>query len=146
VEKHGIPTAHLEIPLVTRTQGLDLLCHLKCSHIKILLSGVVFLADLAVLLSAFRTWGGSLDRRVKLSLRAPAQMGWHRMEHKRWDKPSIILHQGARSRGYKRREREEESRFVSPPSPLCESPSFRGKALDLPFIDARRGSRCTMGV
>jgi hypothetical protein len=26
--------------------------------------------------------GGSLDRRVKLSLRAPAQMGWHEMEHK----------------------------------------------------------------
>jgi hypothetical protein len=43
-----------------------------------------------------------LDRLVKL-LRAPAQMGWRRMEHKRWDKPCIILHQGAaRSRGYKR--------------------------------------------
>jgi hypothetical protein len=26
--------------------------------------------------------GGSLDRRVKLSLRAPAQMGWREMEHK----------------------------------------------------------------
>jgi hypothetical protein len=26
--------------------------------------------------------GGSLDRRVKLSLRAPAQMGWCKMEHK----------------------------------------------------------------
>jgi hypothetical protein len=49
VEKHGIPTAHLEIPLVTRTPGSDLLCHLKCSQIKILLSGVVFLADLVVL-------------------------------------------------------------------------------------------------
>jgi hypothetical protein len=31
-------------------------------------------------LSVFRT-RGSLDRRVK-SLRAPAQMGWHGMEHK----------------------------------------------------------------
>jgi hypothetical protein len=49
VEKHGIPTAHLEIPLVTRTPGSDLLCHLKCSQIKILLSGVLFLADLAIL-------------------------------------------------------------------------------------------------
>jgi hypothetical protein len=49
VEKHGIPTAHLEIPLVTRTPGSDLLCHLKCSQARILLSGVVFLADLAVL-------------------------------------------------------------------------------------------------
>jgi hypothetical protein len=26
--------------------------------------------------------GGSLDRPVNLSLRAPAQMGWHKMEHK----------------------------------------------------------------
>jgi hypothetical protein len=49
VEKHGIPTAHLEICLVTRTPGSDLLCHLKCSQVRILLSGVVFLADLAVL-------------------------------------------------------------------------------------------------
>jgi hypothetical protein len=49
VEKHGIPTAHLEIPLVTRTLGSDLLCHLKCSQVRILLSGVVFLADLVIL-------------------------------------------------------------------------------------------------
>jgi hypothetical protein len=49
VEKHGIRTAHLEIPLVTRTPGSDLLCHLKCSQVRILLSGEVFLADLAVL-------------------------------------------------------------------------------------------------
>jgi hypothetical protein len=40
--------------------------------------------------------GGSLDRRVK-SLHAPAQMGWRGMEHKRWDNPCIILHQGCRS-------------------------------------------------
>jgi hypothetical protein len=40
--------------------------------------------------------GGSLDRRVK-SLRAPAQMGWRGIEHKRWGKPCIILHQGCRS-------------------------------------------------
>jgi hypothetical protein len=45
VERHGIPTAPLEVPLVTA----DLLCHLKCSQVIILLSGVVFLADLAVL-------------------------------------------------------------------------------------------------
>jgi hypothetical protein len=31
VENHGIPTAHLKIPLVIRTPGSDLLCHLKCS-------------------------------------------------------------------------------------------------------------------
>jgi hypothetical protein len=49
VEKHGIPSTHLEIPLVTRTPGSGLLCQLKCSQVRILLSGVVFLADLAVL-------------------------------------------------------------------------------------------------
>jgi hypothetical protein len=49
VEKHGIPTASLEIPLVTRTPGSNLLCHHKCSQVRILLIGVVFLADLAIL-------------------------------------------------------------------------------------------------
>jgi hypothetical protein len=49
--------------------------------------------------------GGSLDRRVNLSLRVPAQMGWCEMEHKWGNEPCIILHQGARSRGYKRCER-----------------------------------------
>jgi hypothetical protein len=51
VEKHGIPIAYLEIPLVTRTRGADLLCHIKCSQVRILLSGVVFLTDLAILSS-----------------------------------------------------------------------------------------------
>jgi hypothetical protein len=49
VEKHGIPSTSLAIPLVTRTPGSDLLCQLRCSQVKILLSGVVFLADLTVL-------------------------------------------------------------------------------------------------
>jgi hypothetical protein len=31
VEKHGILSTPLEIPLVTRTPGSDLLCQLKCS-------------------------------------------------------------------------------------------------------------------
>ena len=48
VEKHGIPSTPLAIPLVTRTPGSDLLCQLKCSQVRILLSGVVFLVDLAV--------------------------------------------------------------------------------------------------
>jgi hypothetical protein len=33
---------------------------------------------------------GSLDRRVKMSLRAPAQMGWREMEHK-GGKPRLVL-------------------------------------------------------
>jgi hypothetical protein len=39
--------------------------------------------------------GGSLDRRVKLSLRAPAQMGWREMEHKGGENVArVILRQG----------------------------------------------------
>jgi hypothetical protein len=39
--------------------------------------------------------GGSLDRRVKLSLRAPAQMGWRKMEHKGGKTAArVILRQG----------------------------------------------------
>jgi hypothetical protein len=59
--------------------------------------------------------GGSLDRRVNLSLRAPAQMGWREMEHK--GKARLVLSQTRgcdRSRGYKHsRERERVSLFVS---------------------------------
>jgi hypothetical protein len=50
----------------------------------------------------------------------------------------------ARSRGYRRsraRESEPVRQLVLPRDP----PLPRMKALDLPFIDARRGSRCTMG-
>jgi hypothetical protein len=45
-------------------------------------------------LSAFRA-RGSLYRRVKLSLRVPAQMGWREMEHKRGRTAArVILRQG----------------------------------------------------
>ena len=61
------------------------------------------------------TPGGSLDRRVKLSLRVPAQMGWREMEHKGETRLVLSRTRGcARSRGYKRsRERERVSLFVS---------------------------------
>jgi hypothetical protein len=48
----------------------------------------------------------------------------------------------ARSRGYKR-SRGRESELVRQPV-LPRDPRMR--ALDLPFIDARRGSKCTMGM
>jgi hypothetical protein len=67
-------------------------------------------------------------------------MGWREMEHKGENAARVILRQGdALIVGVTSvRERERVSLFVS---------SFsRMKALDLPFIDARRGSRCTMGV
>jgi hypothetical protein len=62
--------------------------------------------------------GGSLDRRVKLSLRVPAQMGWREMEHKGGKRGSCYPAPGgcARSRGYKRsRGRERESEPVRQP-------------------------------
>jgi hypothetical protein len=37
---------------------------------------------------------GSLDRRVKLSLRVPAQMGWREMEHKGENAARVILRGG----------------------------------------------------
>jgi hypothetical protein len=91
--------------------------------------------------------GGSLDRRVNLSLRVPAQMGWREMEHKGGKRGSCYPAPGgcARSRGYKRSREGERERACSSARSSPAQPS-RMKALDLPFIDARRGSRCTMGV
>jgi hypothetical protein len=71
--------------------------------------------------------GGSLDRRVKLSLRVPAQMGWREIEHKGGKRGSCYPAPGgcARSRGYKRsREREGEPvrQAVLPRDPPHEGP------------------------
>jgi hypothetical protein len=82
-----------------------------------------------------------------LSLRAPAQMGWHEMEHKGGKTAArVILRQGdALAVGVtsvREGEREGASSSARPPA---RRPS-RMRALDLPFIDARRGSRCTTGV
>ena len=62
------------------------------------------------------TPGGSLDRRVKLSLRVPAQMGWREMEHKGENVARVILRQGdALVVGVTSvREGERVSLFVSP--------------------------------
>jgi hypothetical protein len=38
--------------------------------------------------------GGSLDRRVNLSLRVPAQMGWREMEHKGENAARVTPRQG----------------------------------------------------
>jgi hypothetical protein len=71
--------------------------------------------------------GGPLDRRVNLSLRAPAQMGWRGMEHKWGNEPYIILHQGARSRGYRpcERGRVAESERERGSGPCSSSPAVR---------------------
>jgi hypothetical protein len=82
----------------------------------------------------------------KLSLRAPAQMGRRETEHKEGENRGFVLScaQGgcACSRGLQAFVRERESLSVSPSSRAATS---RTRALDLPFIDVRRGSRCTMG-
>jgi hypothetical protein len=51
VEKHNIPTVLLKAPLLTRCPGGDIKCQLGCSWVRIILSGVEFLADLIVLKS-----------------------------------------------------------------------------------------------
>jgi hypothetical protein len=87
----------------------------------------------------------------KLSLCVPAQMGRREMEHKGEIKrePWLVLScaQGgcACSRGLqalaRERERERDCPSAHPPA----RPPLRTRALDLPFIDVRRGSRCTIG-
>jgi hypothetical protein len=57
--------------------------------------------------------GGSVSQPVNLSLRAPAEMGWREMEHKGKRSSYYLAPGGARSRGYKRRERERERECVS---------------------------------
>jgi hypothetical protein len=70
------------------------------------------------------------------SLRAPAQMGWRGMEHKRGTSLVLSCTRGAaRSRGYKRvaRERERDIEFVrrfprvNPPQGGPGPPFYRGK-------------------
>jgi hypothetical protein len=86
------------------------------------------------------------------------------MEHKRGNEAYVILRRGARSRGYKRRERQREFGLVvrclswppprlsysaylrSSPSPcVCPSLPLR-KALDIPFYRYKEMPSCTMGV
>jgi hypothetical protein len=72
----------LETPEAEQRPGLNRL--LETTHLE--LNGKLFVNT-----QQAPTWrtncrcfgpGGSLDRRVNLSLRAPAQMGWRKMEHK----------------------------------------------------------------
>jgi hypothetical protein len=85
----------LEAPEVEQRPGLKRL--LETTHLE--LNGKLFVNT-----QQAPTWrancrrfdlGGSLDRRVKLSLRAPAQMGWREMEHKGGKTAArVILRQG----------------------------------------------------
>ena len=51
MEKHSIPTILLKLPLLTCTPRADILCPLGYTRVRIILSGVEFLADLVVLKS-----------------------------------------------------------------------------------------------
>jgi hypothetical protein len=92
----------------------------------------------------------------KLSLRVSAQMGRRETGHEggrtvRGNRGlRVVLHPGRMDAlavgGYKRsrvRERESESLMRRPVLPRGQP--FRTRALDLPFIGVRRGSRCTIG-
>jgi hypothetical protein len=54
------------------------------------------------------------SRPLNLSLRVPAQMGWRKMKHKGGMRLVLSRTGGARSRGYKRRERERVCSFARP--------------------------------
>jgi hypothetical protein len=99
--------------------------------------------------SAFRPRGVS-GPTSKLSLRVPAQMGRRETKHKGGNNKGnrgLVLScaQGgcACSRGLQAFAREGERAYVSARPPA--RPPSRMRALDLPFIDVRRGSRCTTG-
>jgi hypothetical protein len=121
-EYHVVPAIEgheLETPETEQRPGLKRL--LETTHLE--LNGKLFINT-----QQAPTWrvncrrfdpGGSLDRRVKLSLRVPAQMGWHKMEHN-GGKPRLVLSRArggcACSRGYKRpRGRERECEPVRQP-------------------------------
>jgi hypothetical protein len=124
-EYHVVATVEgheLETPKTEQRPGLKRL--LETTHLE--LNGKLFVNT-----QQAPTWhancqcfdprGGSLDRRVKLSLRAPAQMGWREMEHKGEKHGSCYpAPKGgyACSSGYKRSRgrRESVSLFVSPSS------------------------------
>jgi hypothetical protein len=101
----------LETPEAEQRPGLKRL--LETTHLE--LNGKLFVNTQQALPGTptvgVSTPGGSLDRRVNLSLRVPAQMGWREMEHKGENAARVAPRQGgcACSRGYKRsRERESE--------------------------------------
>jgi hypothetical protein len=107
--------------------------------------------------------GGSLGRRVKMSPRAPAQMGRRetereggktgsRSERERWKSRGLRVCPTPRSGalavgGYKRPRGRGSERPHASACPILfpARPTLCKRALVLPFIGVRRGSRCTMG-
>jgi hypothetical protein len=151
----------LETPEAEHRPGLKWL--LKSTHLE--LNGKVFVNT-----QQAPTWrdncrrfgpGGSLDRLVNLSLRAPAQMSWCEMEHKGGMRLVLsctrVLVGGVTSVARERareskRERERVRPCSSSPVPLsCVYSSFHAAppprgALDTPFYRHKEMPSCTMGV
>jgi hypothetical protein len=87
----------------------------------------------------------------KLSLRVPAQMGRREMEHKRGEnskgklRPSCCPAPRADALAVGGHKRSRGRERDCPPARSPARPPSRTRAMDLPFIDVRRGPRCTMG-
>jgi hypothetical protein len=122
---HSLPSQMMRKILVMMQEMLLKLRQSRCLllHLLLSLSNTGSLVQ-AILTHIFKTCcrrfdpGGSLDRRVKLSLCVPAQMGWREMEHKGENAARVILRQGdALAVGVTSvREGERASLFVSPSS------------------------------
>jgi hypothetical protein len=138
----------LETPETEQLPGLERL--LETTHLE--LDGKLFVNT-----QQAPTWrtncrrfnpGGSLDRRVNYRcVSQPVWVGTRRdTRGKKGNRGSCCPAPRADALavgGYKRsRERERACSSARPPA----RPPSRTRALDLPFIDVRRGSRCTMGV
>jgi hypothetical protein len=115
----------LETPEAEQRPGLKRL--LEATHLE--LNGKLF-----VNMQQSPTWrancrrfdpGGSLDHRVKLSLRVLAQMGWREMEHKGEKRGSCYPAPGgcARSRGYKHSRGRESEPVRQPVLPRDDPPA-----------------------
>jgi hypothetical protein len=115
----------LEAPEAEQRPGLKRL--LETTHLE--LNGKLFVNTQQAL-----TWrancrrfdpGGSLDRRVKLSLRVPAQMGWREMEDKGENTARVILRQGDALAVGVTSVRERESEPVRQPVLPRDPPAWR---------------------
>jgi hypothetical protein len=104
--------------------------------------------------------GGVPGPTSKLSPRAPAQMGRRETEREggeSWRETGVkgethglrvcpTPRSGALALGgYKRPRGREREAYASAVPSFPARPTLRKRALDLPFIGVRRGSRCTMG-
>jgi hypothetical protein len=152
--------------LVFRLQLIKTNHHSQLRHRPDAARGLAMRSTTPVCISPCRRFetGGSLGRRVKMSPRAPAQMGRREMEREggktgsrsereRWKSRGLRVRPAPRSGalavgGYKRpRGRGSEWPHASAcPVLFPTRPTPCKRALVLPFIGARRGSRCTMGV